>query len=141
MISAPDVVAIVFLAYYRTGLNMVAFDSQSSPMDQPAYVRMGRWRRFLAGAMWPRAGMLNRELGWHAVNFISNLVVFGVGYSALGYVIESPTIRLLAVWVVGITPIGSALGALVSAPLWMLVAKPFGLRVPAAIERQQRHSG
>ena len=122
----------------EAGLTEVAFDSQASAMDQPGYVHMGRWRRFLAGALWPRAGWLNREFGCHFVNFISNLIVLSWGYWVAGYVVESSFIRLLAVWIIGLTPIGSALGALVSARLWLLVAKPFGLRVPAALERQQR---
>jgi len=138
----PDVAAIVFLAYYRTGLNMVAFDSQARPIDQPAYVRMGRLRKFLAGALWPRAGWLNREFGWHFVNFLSNLIVMGLGYWGAGYLVESTFLRLLGVWIICITPIGSALGALVSVPLWALLAKPFGLRVPRSVERQfgQRES-
>ena len=128
MLPWSDLVIVLFLSYYLTGLNMVAFHTRSHPVDRPGYVRLGPVRRTIAGAMWPVVGRANRELGWFTVCFISGAIVIGVEYRLLSAFVAATFWRTTIVWIACVTPVVNAPIALVSTLLWLLLAKPLGLR-------------
>lgn len=138
MFSSDNWIRAFFLAYYLTGVNMVLYHSGSAPLDQPGYVHLGFWRKFLAGAMWPYVARINRELGWFLVTFAASVVVATAFYALAGIVLDHGFWRTLLVVVICTTPIGVLPLAVVSSLLWLVLRRPLGLQVPAAMERTQR---
>jgi hypothetical protein len=134
MLSSADVAVVVFVAYYFTGMTMVAFHSKLSPLHQPGYVSLGKGRRILAGAMWPVVARANGELGWFVITFVSALTVVAIEYWILGRFVDSTFWRVAIVWLACIVPIVNAPLALVAVILWLLVGKPLGLRVPSGMD-------
>lgn len=137
-----DIIFGIFLSYYWTGVEMVTVHSQSYPIDRPGYVS-GPWiKRFFAGAVWPIAARMNRELGWFFVCFLSGAILFTILHAVLYPHFRSEGLVVLAVVVVRVVPIISAIVngplAILSMVLWFVLAKPFGAKVPTAIARMQR---
>ena len=135
MLSLADVAVVVFVAYYLNGMSMVAFHSKVSPLDRPGYVNLGQVRRILAGAMWPVVARANRELGWFVVTFVSAVIVVAIEYWILGLFVDSTFWRVAIVWLACVIPVVNAPLALVAVVLWLIVAKPLGLRVPSGMDR------
>jgi hypothetical protein len=134
MLSSADVAVVVFVAYYFTGMTMVAFHSKVSPLHRPGYVRLGQVRRVLAGTMWPVVARANRELGWFVVTFVSALIVVAIEYWIFGKFVDSTFWRVAIVWLACLVPVVNAPLALVGVVLWLIVAKPLGLRVPSGMD-------
>lgn len=133
--SWPEAVMTLVLAYFFTGMNMVAFHSQLGALHQPGYVRLGLGRRILAGAMWPMVGRANRELGWFAVTFASAIIVVGLEYRLVSRFVDSVFWRLVLVSLACVLPIVNAPLALVAMLLWLIVARPLGLRIPSGMDK------
>ena len=136
--EVSTVVQAVALAYYMTGLNMVLFHSQSSPIDQPAYVHAGVGRKMFAGALWPRVTRLNHEFGWFAVTFVAACIVTIGAFWIAGLFLSAGLLRTMLVWGVLITPLGILPLALVSSVLWLVVSRPLGLKIPSAMSRLRK---
>ena len=138
MVSWPDVVVVLFLAYYLTGLNMVKFHRGLRPHDQPGYVELGIVRQIIAGVIWPLVGRENREFGWYAVCFVSAVIVIGLEYWLASKFVQSSFWRVMIVWTACVTPVVNAPLALIAMVLWLMVAKPLGLRIPSGMDRLGR---
>lgn len=142
MVSWPEVIMAVFLAYYWTGFEMVHFHTQLDPVDQPGYVSGSVWRRIGAGVVWPVASYANREFAWFSICFLSSAIVLGAAYVGLNHVIDSTFLAVLVLGVLRVTPVVSALLSfplsLLSALLWLLIAKPLGCKPPIFMERLNR---
>ena len=134
MLSLADVAVVVFVAYYYNGMSMVAFHSHVSALHRPGYVRLWKVRRIVAGAMWPVVARANRELGWFVVTYVSALIVVAIEYWILGRFVESTFWRVAIVWLACVIPVVNAPLALVAVVLWLIVAKPLGLRVPSGMD-------
>ena len=80
-------------------------------------------------------GSLNHELGWYAVCFCSAVVVIGLEYWLVGKFIQTSFLRILLVWATCVTPVVNAPLALVAMMLWLMIAKPLGLRIPSGMDR------
>lgn len=135
MIEWSDFAALSVLAYAVNGSNMVLFHTRVSPLHQPGYVHLGSARRFAAGAVWPVVAKLNDELGWFMVTFLGVLLVMVAEYWLVSKWIESVAVRFVLVWLASVLPIiniPTTLGAMI---LWMIFAKPFGLRTPPGMDR------
>lgn len=108
-------------------------------MDRPGYVSAPIYRRFLSGAIWPVVAKLNNELAWFFVCFLSGAVVFSFVHALAYPYFESTSLVVLAIAILRSIP---GVSAIVNAPLalvlWMVLAKPFGAKVPAGIERMQQ---
>lgn len=142
MVSWPEVIMAVFLAYYWTGFEMVHFHTQLDPVDQPGYVSGSVWRRIGAGVVWPVASYANCEFAWFSICFLSSAIVLGAAYVGLNHVIGSTFLAVLVLGVLRVTPVVSALFSfplsLLSALLWLLIAKPLGCKPPIWMERLNR---
>lgn len=140
MFSLDNWIRALFVGYYLTGVNMVLYHSASAPGDRPGYVYLGFWRRLISGALWPYVARRNRELGWFVVTYFASVVVAAGFYWVVGFVLDYGFWRTLLVIVLCATPLGAMPLALVSAFLWLMLRRPLGLQVPAAMERtQSRH--
>lgn len=142
MVSLPDVIIAVFLAYYWTGFEMVLFHTQLDPVDQPGYVSGSVLKRIGAGVVWPGVAYLNGEFAWFSICFLSSAIALGASYIGLNHVIGSTFFAILVLGVLRVTPVISALLsfplALLSALLWFLIAKPIGCKPPSGMERLNR---
>ena len=142
MVSWPEVIMAVFLAYYWTGFEMVYFHTQLEPVDQPGYVSGSAWRRIGAGVVWPVASYANSEFAWFSICFLSSAIVLGAAYIGLNHVIGSTFLAVLVLGLLRVTPVVSALLSfplsLLSALLWLLIAKPLGCKPPVWMERLNR---
>ena len=132
--TSADVAAIVFLAYYVTGLQMVLFHSTQPIVERPTYVRYGFGRKFIAGAFWPVVALLNAETAWHLVTFISAAVIMSAEYPLTGYLVASPFWRTQLLLLAAFTPVVNAPNAMLSAAIWMLIIRPLGVKMPPAVE-------
>ncbi len=139
MITLTDATIALFLAYYWTGFEMVLFHSQLEPVDQPGYISESPIKLVISGAVWPVVSYLNREFSWFSVCFLASALVLGAAYVGLNHIIGSTFWAIIVLGVARVTPILSTiiatLLALVSALLWLVVAKPFGAKMPTGIEK------
>lgn len=142
MVSWPEVIIAVFLAYYWTGFEMVQFHTQLDPVDQPGYVDGSVWKRIGAGVVWPFVAFTNREFAWFSICFLSSAIVLGAAYIGLNHLLGSTFYAILVLGALRVTPVVSTLVsfplALVSALLWFLIARPFGCKPPSGMERLNR---
>ena len=110
--------------------------------DRPGYVSAPIYRRFLSGAIWPVVAKLNYELAWFFVCFLSGAVVFSFLHALAYPYFGSTGLVVLAITILrsipGVSAIVNAPLALLAMALWMVLAKPFGAKVPSGIERMQR---
>jgi hypothetical protein len=136
--DAGDIAADVFLAYYMSGLTMVAFHSTQHPLDKPGYVRRGTMRKIIAGAVWPLTAYLCGEFAWHAIAFAANVPVIAVCFWLTGFIFDSDFLRLITVVAACYTPIVVAPASLIGLVLWSIFAKPFGLQFPAGVGERFR---
>src|SRR3989344_5549814 len=142
MVTWPEIIVSVFLAYYWTGFEMVFFHSQLDPVDQPGYVSGSPLKKVGSGVIWPVVSYANREFAWFSICFLSSAIVLGAAYIGLNHVIGSTFFAILVLGVLRVTPVISALIsfplAMVSALLWFLIAKPLGCKPPTGMERFNR---
>ncbi|MFA6451813.1 MAG: hypothetical protein WCX65_20240 [bacterium] len=142
MPSTVDIIIGLFLSYYWTGFEMVSFHSQQHPVDRPGYVSDPIFRRILSGAIWPVVAKLNNELAWFFVCFFSGVVVFSFLHALAYPYFGSTGIVVLAIAILrsipGVAVIVNAPLALLAMALWMILAKPFGAKIPSGMERIQR---
>ena len=139
MPSPVDIILGLFLAYYWTGMEMVLFHSQQHPVDRPSYVDAPLYRRFFSGAIWPVVAKLNQEFAWFFVCFLSGAIIFSFIHALAFPYIGSTGLIVVAIAVLrsipGVSAIVNAPLALLAMALWFLLAKPFGAKIPAGIER------
>lgn len=141
MPSSVDIILGLFLSYYWTGMEMLTFHSQQHPVDRPGYVDAPLYRRFFSGAIWPVVAKLNQELAWFFVCFLSGAIVFSFVHALAYPYIGSTGLIVFAIAILRSTPGVSAIFnaplALLAMALWLLLAKPFGAKIPSSIERMQ----
>ena len=134
------VLAVVFLGYYWTGLNMVVFHGWLPAFEQPAYVRGNILARTFAGAIWPYTCLLNRELGWFFSSFVGLTVAVGLMLALLTHWLS----WFWAIMIVGliqfvkvpvISPLFSLLITLPAAAVARMLARFFHFSIPASMER------
>lgn len=142
MVSLSEVIIAVFLAYYWTGFEMVHFHTQLEPVDQPGYVSGSAWKRAMSRALWPVVSYANREFAWFSICFLSSAIVLGAVYIGLNHVLGSAFFAILVLGILRVIPVVSALLSLplsmLSALLWLFIAKPLGCKPPTGMERLNR---
>lgn len=142
MPSTVDIIIGLFLSYYWTGFEMVSFHSQQHPVDRPGYVNAPILRRIFSGAIWPIVAKLNNELAWFFVCFASGAIVFSFLHALVYPYFGSTGLVVISIAILrsipGVSVVVNAPLALLAMALWMVLAKPFGARVPSGIERMQR---
>ena len=141
MPSSIDIIIGLSLSYYWTGMQMVAFHSQQHPVDRPGYVDARLYKRFFSGAIWPVVAKLNQEFAWFFISFLSGAIVFSFVHALSYPYINSTGLIVFAIAILrsipGVSAIVNAPLALLAMVLWLLLAKPFGARIPSSIERMQ----
>ncbi len=139
MVTWPEIIVSVFLAYYWTGFEMVFFHSQLDPVDQPGYVSGSPLKQIGAGVIWPVVSYTNRELAWFSICFVSSAIVLGAAYIILNNIIGSTFLAILILGALRVIPVVSSVVsfplALMSALLWFLIARPLGCKPPTGMER------
>ncbi len=71
----------IFSGYYWTAFDVVEYHTKCHPMDRPLYVRGPLYQKIIAGMLWPRATLLNREFGWCLCWCTANTFVATILYS------------------------------------------------------------
>ena len=128
----------VFLAYYWTGVEMVAFHTISPFWDRPSYVKGPMYKKAFSAMLWPVIAPLNQEFGWFFSCFIAYAAVFTVIYS-LSISFAPIWAIVLAIGILRTVPfisvVVNAPSALVATLVFLPLSKIFGWQVPEAMSR------
>lgn len=127
----------IFLAYYWTAFDLLAFHSSLSAYAKPVYVKGSIFRRFIAGVFWPFISKFNGEFGWFFTCFLSYTVLLTAILAATSSSM-STFACVLIVGIVRLTPrvhnIFTFPAALISSIFWRFIAAPMGAKVPTGID-------
>ena len=128
MLTTPEVIAIILLAYCWTGMEMIILHSQDS-FDPPAYIYQPIHKKFLYALIWPIVSFYNIQLGWFFITFLSSCIIYGATYLGLKEFIDWP---FLTIAIVRMTPLGIIFSiplAFVAAALWLVTGAPLGWKM------------
>ncbi len=137
MPTIADIAGGIFLAYYWTGVNMLAFHSNSSPIYRPGYVHGSKGQRALSAALWPRITWMNYEFGFFFSSFVGESIfnIFFINYIHEAF--ESTFIAIAILCAARLIPIISAIFsgmlAMLSMPIWFMSSKIFKAKLPSGM--------
>lgn len=126
----------LFLAYYWTAFEMVAYHSNSRVDHRPAYVNDSKIRRFAGGLIWPVTSKSNGEFGWFFSCFVSYTILLIIALKVISAFIPL-YVCILAIGIIRLIPIIQNIftipAAVISAIFWRFVASPMGSKMPNGI--------